>query len=918
MLISSGTSLGPYEIVAAIGAGGMGEVYRAKDKKLNREVALKILPEAFTSDDDRLARFRREAQVLASLNHPNIAAIYGFEDSGATHALVMELVDGHDLSEIIGAAVDHAPSGSAARQVTGVGPHGKLKRDGGLPLADALPIAKQIADALEAAHEQGIVHRDLKPANIKVRADGTVKVLDFGLAKAADPASSSGEAINSPTMTARATQLGMILGTAAYMSPEQARGKAVDKRADIWAFGVVLYEMLTGERLFANEEISDVLAAVLRQDIDWSSLPGDTPPRLRRLLERCLDRDVKTRLRDIGEARVELAKIASRAPDSAAITVAALPAPGRWRESLAWTVAAAALIAVAVLIFRLTRPSPAVREAPLVRLPFTTPAEANLTEISYVIISPDGRKLLFSARSADGRRQLWLRPLDSPDLTPLPDTDGAIEPFWSPDSASIAFGAGGKLKRLDLGDARARAITDAARSNNGTWNREGSIVFSPDYGTSLFKVKATGGERTIATSAGGDHRYPQFLPDERHFLFSASPGKIRVGSIDALELDKSVPLEGASGGAVYASPGVLLYIRNGSVVARSFDPDRFELTGQPMLIAAAGANDPLGAARMSVSDTDVLVVQSPRYYDSQLAWFDRAGRPAGVVGQARPHVMVSEMPRVSPDGRHVVVQRGEMKDGVNGRDLWIGDLTRGTFDRVTTGAPFQQLPVWSHDGRDIICSAGGIYAVPVAGGDRTLLLAGTAFPGDVTPNGKWLIYMQRGETTRNDIWMLPLADGKAAGKPHVIINSPYEDAEPRVSPNGRWLAYMSDRSGLSEIYVRSLAPDGRVGEATQLSNGGGMLPVWARDGRELYYLAPITGDSRLQVEALPVRTGGATFEFDAVEPRMKISIILNPQNLNASDYDVTPEGRFLVGTATPDTRTPPATIILNWTQALKK
>jgi serine/threonine protein kinase len=892
--ITPGTSLGPYEIVVAIGAGGMGEVYRAKDTKLNRDVALKILPEAFTSDVDRLARFRREAQVLASLNHPNIAAIYGFEDSGATHALVMELVEGEDLST-------HIARGS-------------------ILVGEALPVAKQIADALEAAHEQGIIHRDLKPANIKVRADGTVKVLDFGLAKGLDSASSNGEAMNSPTMTSPAmTQMGMIIGTAAYMAPEQARGKVVDKRADIWAFGVVLHEMLTGRRLFAGDEVSDVLAAVLRQDIDWSSLPSDTPPRLRRLLERCLDRDVKTRLRDIGEARVELAALANGTTDGAGIVAGQTQTPSRWRERLAWTVAAAALVAVGVLLFELTRPSSSPSEAAaLVRLPFVTPADANLTEIGSVIISPDGRKLLFSARSPNGRRQLWLRPLDSLDLTALPDTDDAIEPFWSPDSASIAFGAQGKLKRLDLGDARARAITDAARLVGGTWSHDGIIVFGPDYRSPLFRVKANGGERTRTTPVGGDHRYPQFLPDGHHFLFSAG----RVGSIDAPEMNNSVLLEGSSGGAIYAPPGVLLYIRSGSVVAHPLDMSRLELTGQPTPIAAASANDPWASARLSASETGVLVVQSPPYYDYQLAWFDRAGKPDGLLGPARPHVVVSEMPRVSPDGRRVAVQRKETKDVVAGRDLWIGDLTRGTFERLTTGEPFQQLPVWSHDGRYIICSTGrqaaaGIYAVPIAGGEKTLLLAGTAFPADVTPDGKWLIYLQRGETTRNDIWMLPLADGKAAGNSHVVINSSYEDAEPRVSPNGRWLAYTSDESGISEIYVRSLASGGSVGEPTRVSNGGGWRPVWARDGRELYYLTPVTGDVRMQFTSLPVRTGGATFEFDAAVPRMKISII-NPQNLSASDYDVTPDGRVLVGMATPDTRTPPATIILNWMQALKK
>ena len=880
----------------------MGEVYRATDSNLKRSVAIKVLPAAVAGDADRLTRFQREAEVLAALNHPNIAAIYGLEKTADFTALVMELVEGEDLSALIDRRYPEAESGSSRL------------------LSDALPIAKQIADALEAAHEQGIVHRDLKPANIKVRADGTVKVLDFGLAKAMDPpGASSTDAMNSPTLTARATQMGMILGTAAYMAPEQARGKPVDKRADIWAFGVVLYEMLTGRRAFPGDEISDVLAAVLRQDIDWSALPEDTPPRLRRLLERCLDRDVKSRLRDIGEARVVLATIASGAPDTSSVTTPPASAqPRRWREALAWTIAAAAVIAVATLSF--TRQPPTSGASRLVSLPFVPPADASLAEINHAVISPDGQKLLFSARSPNGRRQLWLRSLDSPEVTALPDTDDAIEPFWSPDSKSVAFGAQGKLRRLDIGDTRARVITDAARSNNGTWNRDGVIVFSPDYRTSLRKVKATGGEPTV-TSPEGDHRYPCFLPDGRHFLFSQGQ-RVAVGSIDDPTMRKFV-LEDSTGGAVYAAPGVLLYVRNGKVVAQPFDAGTLELSGQPTPIAAASATAPWSSARVSVSEAGVLAVQSPLGYDYQLAWFDRTGKPDGLLGPARHQVTVSESPRVSPDGRHVVVQRAEARNVVSGRDLWIGDLARGTFDRLTASENFQQLPVWSYDSREIFCvtnrqgGVGGIYSVPINGGEKTLLLAGTLFPSDVTPDGKWLVYMQRGGTTRNDIWVLPLADGRAGGDPHVVVNSPYEDVHARVSPNGRWMAYSSDVSGVNEIYVRSLTPAGQVGEPIRVSTGGGSRPAWARDGRELYYTAPISGDVRVEMVAVPVRTGGAAFEFDAAVPRFKVAIPEAAVPV-VSDYDLTPDGRFLVGTGTPDTRTPPATIIFNWREALKK
>ena len=726
--------------------------------------------------------------------------------------------------------------------------------------------------------------------------------------------------MNSPTLTARATQMGMILGTAAYMAPEQARGKPVDKRADIWAFGVVLYEMLTGRRAFPGDEISDVLAAVLRQDIDWSALPEDTPPRLRRLLERCLDRDVKSRLRDIGEARVVLATIATGAPDSSSgITAPASAQPRRWREALAWAIAAAAIIAVAALSF--TRQPPTSEASHLVSLPFVPPADVGLAEVNHVVISPNGQKALFSARSPNGRRQLWLQSLDSLEVTALPDTDDAIEPFWSPDSKSVAFGAQGKLRRLDIGDTRARIITDAGRSNNGTWNRDGVIVFSPDYRTSLRKVKATSGEATV-TTPDGDHRYPSFLPDGRHFLYSQGQ-RVAVGSIDDPTMRKFV-LEDSTGGAVYAKPGVLLYVRNGKVVAQPFDTGTLELSGQPTPIATASATAPWASARVSVSDSGVIAVQSPLGYDYQLAWFDRTGKPDGLLGPARHQVTVSESPRVSPDGRHAAVQRAEAKNVVSGRDLWIGDLARGgTFDRLTTNENFQQLPVWSYDSREIICStnrqggAGGIYSVLINGGEKTLLIAGTLFPSDVTPDGKWLIYAQRGETTRNDIWMLPLADGRAGGDPHVVVNSPGDDVHARVSPNGRWMAYSSDVSGVNEIYVRSLTPAGQAGEPIRVSSGGGSRPVWARDGRELYYTTAIAGDLRVQMMAVPVRTGGTAFEFDAAVPRFKVAIPEQAVPV-VSDYDVTPDGRFLVGTGTPDVRTPPGTIILNWTEALKK
>jgi Tol biopolymer transport system component len=778
LALPPGTRLGVYEVTSALGEGGMGQVFRARDTKLDRDVAIKILPDAFAHDADRLARFTREAKTLASLNHPNIAAIYGLEESGGLTALVMELVEGDDLS----------------RKIDGLRAKGS-----GLPLDEALPIAKQIADALEAAHEQGIIHRDLKPANIMIRADGTVKVLDFGLAKALQPGDGSPRRgygdpspispTLSPTLSMHATEAGMILGTAAYMSPEQARGKAVDKRADIWAFGAVLYEMLTGARAFAGDDISITLASVLKDDVRWEALPFDTPPRLRRLLERCLDRDVKQRLRDIGEARVEIAKAESGAPDAVPSAAAAIAPRPAFRERIAWSVAGIAVLALLALAYgRQTEDT--VTNARPVRLPFVPPASVAAADLGYTVVSPDGQKLLFAGRSAsDGRRMLWVRPLDSLEAAPLPDTDDAIEPFWSPDSRSVGFGAQGKLKRVDLAGGRAQTLTDAARLVGGAWSPSGVIVFSPDFRLPLFRVAASGGERVPATPPNvGGARYPAFLPDGRHFLYYADGGdgapSTFVGSVDSMDVRRLLP---GSAPTTYARPGWLLYSRNGMLVAHAFDAKRLELTGEPLPVGAGPATSNVAVGgRFSVSDNGVLVTQDAPMYDYQLTWFDRAGKQVGTLG-AVFKVAAPQLPRLSPDGKRVVLQRF---DAQRRQELWIGDVTRGTFDRFTTF--YAQLAMWSPDSRSVICAAtrngvGGIYRIPTGSGADQLLAEGTVFPMDESLDEKWLFYEQRGEKTRLDIWAMPLTgDAPQTGRrqPHAVVNSEFD----RNSPKSRRMA----------------------------------------------------------------------------------------------------------------------------------
>jgi len=877
--LAPGTRLGSYEIVSALGEGGMGVVYRARDTKLNRDVALKILPETFALDAERRARFTREAQILASLNHPHIAGLYGLEDSGQTHALAMELVDGQDLSE-----------------------HSQLS------IADAISIARQIADALEAAHELGVIHRDLKPANIKVKADGTVKVLDFGLAKAAAGAAEGTPygSSNSPTMTSPAmTAMGMILGTASYMAPEQAKGRPVDKRADIWAFGIVLYEMLSGRRCFPGDDVTDVLAAVLRQDIDWSALPAATPPRVRQLLERCLDRDVKTRLRDIGEARVLLA---SPGPAPAA------DSPQRRGVSIGMTAGLTAIAAIgaALAVFSF-RPASTAPDVPVVRLPFEAPA-AVISEISDPTISPDGKTMLFSGRGADGSKVLWVRALDAEDATPLPDTDDAIEPFWSWDSKSIAFGANGKLKRLDLGATRAQVLTDAARLNNGAWSRHGDIVFGPDYGAMIMKVAATGGPRSEVVKADSEGRpsegrYPVFLPDGKHFLFWGG-NRTWALSVDGGELKQVLD----AGPVVFAPPGWLLYIRNGVVVAHAFDTERLEVSGEPKPIAREDSGELWGrGTRLSVSETGVLVIASPPGQNYQLAWFDRSGKPAGTLGPVRNSTVI-EVPRISPDGSRVVVQINDVK--TRNQDLWLGDVSRGTFERFTTVPQMEQLPVWSGDGTSVFANASrpgmqGIYRFPIGGGPEELVAPGTLFPANASQDGRWLYFTSRGETTRLDIWAMPLTKD---AKPQPVVNSEFDDTSPNVSRDGQWLAYQSDITGIYEIYVRRLT-DGRAGPATTVSNGHGLTPRWSRDGRTLFFVSAPQGFLSARMMSVSMTPAGDQLQFGA--PATLFNARMMPVNSLTRDYDIAPDGRFLVGTVVGERSRTAAMVVLNWPAIVK-
>ena len=885
MSLSAGTRLGAYEVVAAIGAGGMGEVYRARDTKLNRDVAIKVLPEAFAQDADRLARFTREAQTLASLNHPNIAQIYGIEGD----ALVMELVDGDDLST--------------------------LMSRGPLPLADVLPIARQIADALEAAHEHGIVHRDLKPANIKVRADGTVKVLDFGLAKAIDPAAaSSGGAMNSPTITAHATQMGLILGTAAYMAPEQARGKPVDKRADVWAFGVVLYEMLTGRRAFAGDEISDVLAAVLRQDIDWTALPSHTPLRLRRLLERCLDRDVKQRLRDIGEARVEIAKIESGAPDSVSgvIPAVAMRDPF-WRRAMPWVAGLATVIAALMSVAYLTRETDA---GPIVRYTVAPPFGATRPVQEGFAISPDGQALAFSATAADGWSRIFVKRTDQREAEPLAGTENGALPFWSPDSQSLGFTKEGALHRTDLGGTAPRRLCEIpgiVQGTNfaisaGTWGAHGVIVFASPEGR-LFQVPDGGGTPVPVTAIDPAdtevaHLSPSFLPDGRRVLFLALGARATRGLIWAVALDNPARtrVTESSGGAAYAA-GQLLTTTEAPrrLVAQSFDPERLILSGVPrqvrdQLELATTRGHPGFSASLNN-----LVVEPAALSVRQLVWMDRIGRVLETMG---PAARIQDF-ALAPDERRVVATVTDVSS--RKRDLWLFDGPRTEGTRLTF-QPDTRRPLWARDGNQV-------YFTTMPGFQNwSLRLSAAAQPEPFETPGKsdhfediigtsgYVLFKSREPTA---IWMQRIGD---PAERRVVVQPAAPPSGPRVSPDRRWLAYALDLPSGPEVFVQ---PFDRPGRPQQVSTSGGIAPVWRADGRELFFEAR----GRLMV----VATSDAGNALDIGTPQKLFDIHTQWHAPNQPhNVEVAANGqKFLVNTIVGNSDNAPLEVTVNWIKALK-
>src|SRR5262245_23834026 len=887
MAIGPGTRLGPYEITALIGEGGMGKVWRAHHTALNRDDALKVLPDAFESDPDRLARFRREAQVLASLNHPNIAHVYGLEQADGVQALVMELVEGETLAD--------------------------RNARGPIPLDEALPIAKRIAEALEAAHEQGIIHRDLKPANIKLRPDDSVKVLDFGLAKLAESSalgSTSPYPLSlSPTITSPAmmTGVGVLLGTAAYMSPEQARGKAVDKRTDIWAFGCVVFEMLTGKRAFEGDDITETLAAVVKMEPDWNRLPEGTPPPIYTLLRRCLRKDHRQRLQDAASLRIEIEDTLSApaAADSASVT-----GPAIWRKNLPWAVVLIAAVAVTALAMWSVTPAPPTRAVSrmAVNLPPGDQLGGGGLDFPAVAVSPDGTMLAYVA-TRNGVRQIHVRPLDAFESRSIPGTEGALNPFFSPDGQWIGFWVGGSLKKVHVSGGAVLPLTNAAAVRGASWGTS-AIVFTAATAGPLQLAPETGGPaRPLTRLETGEstHRFPQFLPDGQAVLFAAGAGvgALRV-DVYSITTGRRRSLLAAGTSPRYVPPGYLIYATAGTLIAVSFDAKRLEVIGTSVPVVEhvlqSLAN---GFAHYDVSANGSLVYLSGgvQGIDRRMVWVDRNGTEQTIKAPARAY----RYPRLSPDGSRVAVSTEE-----GDSHIWVYDARRDAFTRLTFDGGVNLMGAWTPDGKRIAFTstksgAQNPFWQPADGSgaaERLLTSELVTAPTSFSPDGKTVAFIQIGADTGYDIGVLQLSDGSARS----FVRTRFFEGGPVFSPDGRWLAYWSDETGRPEVFVQ---PYPGPGGKWQVSTDGGTEPVWNDNGRELFYRS---GNKMMAVD---VSTGNT---FSAGRPRMLFESEYVPSPASLRNYDVSSDGqRFLM--LKPGTETQTVTqinVVTNWTEELKR
>ena len=887
MPLSAGAKLGSYEVIAPIGAGGMGEVYRARDTRLQRDVALKVLPELMAADPERKARFEREAQLLASLNHPHVGQIYGVQEVGAGGlALVMELVEGRTLADLIQSA------GS------------------GLPLLEAISLAQQIASGLEAAHDRGIIHRDLKPGNVMVNADGQVKVLDFGLGKALAP-ESSGDASNSPTITLGATQAGMILGTAAYMSPEQAKGRAADRRSDVWSFGCVLFEMLTGRRAFDGEDVSETLASVLKQAPDWNLLPADTPPVIRLIVERCLTKDRASRLPDVGTARFLLTEPSSISQPRVTATAESN------RRSISVPVAIA-MVAVAIAltagIAMFLRPAGSGADAGTsTHLSITLPQGHGVDYTAQPLtVSPDGRHVVFAA-AGDGAPRLFSRALNSAEVRVIAGTEGALYPFFSPNGEWVGFVAQGKLKKAALAGNAVETLSAAPNTRGGFWGEDGFIYFTLSNVSPIVRVPESGGapqEVTKLDAAAGEisHRDPQILPGGKAIMFTIwkGPGPdekfVAVQSLTG-DSHKIVVRGGADGR--YVPPGYLVYARSDDLLAVTFDLATLEPgKAAPVTLPVHLAGEAAEGAAFAVSTSGVLayIPADASRLARRLVWVDRTGQVEPLDLPNRIYEQVA----IAPDGTRAVVQ---IIDGSVG--LWLLDFARNTLAPLATTGGSSQAPVWTTDGKRVVYRATrngvrNLYWKSADGtGDEERLTTKPGMlhtPSSASSDGQWVLFSEVGPQSDRQVWRVRLT-----GTHEVELLSGKEtETHPVISPDGKWLA-VTVLSADVELYVR---PYPRPGARLPISRNGGLEPLWGRDGKSLYFQK----DDGFYV--VDVTTGSA---FSATAPRLLFRHRFEPSANGVTGYGQGKDGRFLrVESVNPARPMDTINVVLNWTEELRR
>ncbi len=893
MSVSAGTRFGPYEIVSLLGAGGMGEVYRARDTRLGRDVAVKLLPPHLTLSPEARQRFEREARAIAALSHPNVCALYDVGREGDVDYLVMELLEGELLS--------------------------KRLANGPLPFEQTLRYGVEIASALGRAHLMGFVHRDLKPGNVMLTTSGA-KLLDFGLAKAFE-AQGPAEALTSvSTAEEEVTREGAILGTLAYMAPEQLEGRKADTRSDIFAFGAVLYEMATGRKAFQGSSRASRISAIMTAEPEPVSVSQATaPPALDRLVRTCLAKDPEERWQSAHDVARELKWIA--AGGSPAEVSAPSPARRGGLKRAAWIAAVLFGIALSVQVFLHLRQPRSGAGTPRALKLSILPPEGKAFQPGSVVLSPDGTRLAFVAPGADGRNVLWIRPLDSLEARPLPGTERAFSPFWSPDGNSVAFMTPDKLKRIDASGGPPQVLCDARVGRGGTWNRDGVIVFSPYPTEGLFRVSAGGGPPAPLTKLDlsrreNSHRWPTFLPDGRHFLFVVRSAQsenraIYVGSLDS---DKTTRLMSGTSNVLYASSpsgssrGFLLFEHDGWLVARPFDARRLELAGEPIPIAPkVKGSDPLAAGTFTVSETGVLAYGSGTTALRQLAWIDRGGKSLGAVGT--PGLFIGFA--LSPDGKRVALDLVNLEPG--GREIWLMELAHGVASRLTAASAAELSPVWSPDGTRIAFATSrgwgstDIFQTLSSGAGRAEALLKSEnreLPTDWSRDGQSLLFERVGMASKSEVWVLPLVGER---KPAPVLQAPFNESQAVYSPDGRYIAYVSDESGRQEVYVQTSPLSAAK---WRISPDGGSQPQWRRDGSELFYLTP---DGRLMA-------AGVASGFEASSPTLLFRTEAMNQDVvgTASQYAVTSDGRrFLVSSPVDGQRSEPITVVLDWTADLK-